>query len=803
MVMNIPNSSFVFCLISIYVIHQQTRIANANALPTVAPFVTPNPTTPTSSPSDGYFCGSYSYCWEINVRPVSDTLLSTPVTIQGNYYPYDTSYVITFNVLGAVACQDPSIDFRYERIDNDDSSEDLLLYSSYLPYTITCGGGTSGPSNSCNNYQTCVTGRSLNADVQSGESFTITVKRDSEVHALCGDYHSWAINAVLTLNCDARTESTDAPIHAPTHAPAWIPINTPTAAPTTPTLTPNGESIQITNPGFEEDDPSLVPNSNSHLNELIGWTLYDPYGVNRQYDSPGVSCPGSCWGCTSDQGVSFDDPIYGDSAPEGKACLYLWADWNEGAFGVEQELLSTFEPVTSYILSAKIGNQGYNVWTHWNGDYENWGDDCNGWSGYVMQLVAENTIVAQDDNSIYIPDQHWQAITVDYTTSSADVAIGKPIKIRLLQKNDATATGGCLMYDDVVLTAAAALPTPNPSDPTQSPNTTPSAAPIAPTVAPTSFPTLIPTLDPSHPSSQPPTLAPTAAPTSPSTDTPTRAPWSGTPTIHGQTMTPSGTPSGVPTPNHKQSANPTHKPSAHPIMIDPPTLYVGFVSSSIVTTVDASDTRDAQHGEMAPQKELLTDTMLILIAGVGSLIVIACVVYPIRLIYRLYVSSIAKNDSENMVHNVNNTDTQPRRVNSASEPPWPAPGGSSKGNVYNVDAIMQGSAKLTIGGEDENEKGEENSLSDDFWDKGKDDVVTSGGNSDVNDNADLMVHCDDQKAKKQDLDAEIRAAEARLATLKRKRSKAHDQEDDDGILDKDGNAIAEGKVIQMVITPGV
>eukprot|EP01083_Nonionella_stella_P043824 118291_1 len=781
MVMNIPNSSFVFCLISIYVIHQQTRIANANALPTVAPFVTPNPTTPTSSPSDGYFCGSYSYCWEINVRPVSDTLLSTPVTIQGNYYPYDTSYVITFNVLGAVACQDPSIDFRYERIDNDDSSEDLLLYSSYLPYTITCGGGTSGPSNSCNNYQTCVTGRSLNADVQSGESFTITVKRDSEVHALCGDYHSWAINAVLTLNCDARTESTDAPIHAPTHAPAWIPINTPTAAPTTPTLTPNGESIQITNPGFEEDDPSLVPNSNSHLNELIGWTLYDPYGVNRQYDSPGVSCPGSCWGCTSDQGVSFDDPIYGDSAPEGKACLYLWADWNEGAFGVEQELLSTFEPVTSYILSAKIGNQGYNVWTHWNGDYENWGDDCNGWSGYVMQLVAENTIVAQDDNSIYIPDQHWQAITVDYTTSSADVAIGKPIKIRLLQKNDATATGGCLMYDDVVLTAAAALPTPNPSpnpgDATQSPNTAPSAAPIAPTVAPTSFPTLIPTLDPSHPSSQPPTLAPTAAPTSPSTDTPTRAPWSGTPTIHGQTMTPSGTPSGVPTPNHKQSANPTLIPSTHPVArINHPTLHVGFVTSSVLTTVEAFDTRDAQDGEMAPQKTLLTGTMLILITSVVSLIIIACAVYLLLKIYRLYVSS---KNAENMVNRINNTENaqnvQIRRVDSAPETRGVV------GNVYNGDAIMKGSAKLTREDGEENEQDgdadEDDSLSDDFWDKGKVNVVTSRGNITANDNADLIVQQNAEEMGEND--------------------------DAGGILDEDDSAIAEGKVIQMVATPGV
>eukprot|EP01083_Nonionella_stella_P159043 518402_1 len=160
----------------------------------------------------------------------------------------------------------------------------------------------------------------------------------------------------------------------------------------------NGESIHISNAGFEEDDTTLVPNSNSNHGsnpeELIGWNIYDPLGVNRD-DSPGVSHPGACNGCASNQGVSFNDPIYGDSAPEGNTCLYLWAgDHNAGAFGVEQDLLSTFEPLTS-----------------------------------------------------------WQTIAVNYTTSSADIAIGKALTIRLLQKNDESSTSHCLMFDDVVLTA--------------------------------------------------------------------------------------------------------------------------------------------------------------------------------------------------------------------------------------------------------------------------------------------------------------------------------------------------------------
>eukprot|EP01083_Nonionella_stella_P032918 90126_1 len=264
----------------------------------------------------------------------------------------------------------------------------------------------------------------------------------------------------------------------------------------------NGESIQITNPGFEEDDPNLVLNSNSNPNQMIGWTVYDPNDVNR-YDSPGVSKPGACSNCNSNQGVSFNDPIYGDRVPEGNACLYLWADVrsgpNPGSFGVEQELSSTFEPTTSYLLSAKVGNNGYNCWSEWNGGNVNWCDSCDGWSGYVIQLVAKNTIVAQDDNSIYIPDQHWATITLNYTTSSSEFAIGSALKIRLLEKNDASATSHCLMYDDVVLTASTASPTALPTDAPSSTQETP-------------LPTSVPSLFPSstiHPLPSPSTWFPT------------------------------------------------------------------------------------------------------------------------------------------------------------------------------------------------------------------------------------------------------------------------------------------------------
>eukprot|EP01083_Nonionella_stella_P065161 170498_1 len=270
----------------------------------------------------------------------------------------------------------------------------------------------------------------------------------------------------------------------------------------------NGESIHISNAGFEEDDTTLVPNSNSNHGsnpeELIGWNIYDPLGVNRD-DSPGVSHPGACNGCASNQGVSLNDPIYGDSAPEGNTCLYLWAgDHNAGAFGVEQDLLSTFEPLTSYILSVKVGNQGYNCWIQWNGRDVDWCDRCNGFSGYVVQLVADNIIVAQDDNSMFITDQEWQTIAVNYTTSSTDIAIGKALTIRLLQKNDESSTSHCLMFDDVVLTANTAIASttstvlPTTALPTTNPTINPSTSiTINPSLNPSALPTTNPIINPS------------------------------------------------------------------------------------------------------------------------------------------------------------------------------------------------------------------------------------------------------------------------------------------------------------------
>eukprot|EP01083_Nonionella_stella_P019113 53131_1 len=77
---------------------------------------------------------------------------------------------------------------------------------------------------------------------------------------------------------DPTVQTSFAPT-GPSINPTRNPSSTPTEQTNTPTKAPTYEAIQITNPGFEEDDPNLAYNSHTRPDNLIGWTLYDPFGA--------------------------------------------------------------------------------------------------------------------------------------------------------------------------------------------------------------------------------------------------------------------------------------------------------------------------------------------------------------------------------------------------------------------------------------------------------------------------------------------------------------------------------------------
>eukprot|EP01083_Nonionella_stella_P148322 469269_1 len=845
MLANLPNSIFVFWLISIHVIHDPTRIAHATSNPSVSPFVTPVPTNfpsdgrtsvsvqptnapspsstnptrnPTSTPTEPTKTPTYAppvitacndgtqrVCYTVDIAPLPGVVQSRLITIQ------DTDHGKIFYDIYVTPtgdhCVDPSITLTYEQIGtlnpyfhphlhaqhyvytiythvtrtdyNADESDETLTVIDPLGSTIK----TCTSSNACGKFASCVTNQTLGVTKLAADesNLLVTLRKGADVDDLCSSSYN-VINAQLTIFCSDATAPptkaptampsnhptaqtvapTNSPTGAPTEAPSvaptpvtTIPTHTPTAAPSkAPSFAPSASSTNPTrNPTSTPTEPTNAP-SNPTQSPTFDQNQY----VEIWYDN--MDTNDGSWNTFG----AVDFPYDSNYCEHGNSSC---ARTTTTGYIEKVTNIASWTNIQLQVHVSTWGLESNDFCAVWY-QYDNEGGIV--WATWGQGIEYKNQILYAPASSSQTPTMFGLRMGTMNGDSDNDRCYFDNIYLRGIIANTAAPTDSTESPS-----AAPTRSTTTPTTPSEAPSFTPTQLPsAAPSAAPIS-PTRTPSLNPSDASSHPPTLAPnTVKP--PSTDTPTRSPLSGAPTVHGQTMTPSGTPSGVPTPNHKQSANPTHKPSAHPIMIDPPTLYVGFVSSSIVTTVDASDTRDAQHGEMAPQKELLTDTMLILIAGVGSLIIIACAVYLLLKIYRLYVSS---KNAENMVNRINNTENaqnvQIRRVDSAPETPGVV------GNVYNMDAIMKGSAKLTREDGEENEQDgdadEDDSLSDDFWDKGKVNVVTSRGNITANDNADLIVQQNAEEMGEND--------------------------DAGGILDEDDSAIAEGKVIQMVATPGV
>ena len=160
----------------------------------------------------------------------------------------------------------------------------------------------------------------------------------------------------------------------------------------TGTATPDQRTITIVNPGFE--DPVLAEDGYTWL-DVPGWTQVGGEG-------PGI------WHVTS---ADFDPVV----APEGQNVLYTENAVGD-AGGVAQVLTETFAADTDYTLTVEVGNSYY----YYNG-------------GYSVQLLAGETVIAEDNDTLWPDYKAWATSTVQYTydSSHADL-VGQPLEIRLL-----------------------------------------------------------------------------------------------------------------------------------------------------------------------------------------------------------------------------------------------------------------------------------------------------------------------------------------------------------------------------------
>jgi hapalindole H/12-epi-hapalindole U/12-epi-fischerindole U synthase len=139
-------------------------------------------------------------------------------------------------------------------------------------------------------------------------------------------------------------------------------------------------------------------------------------------------------------GVMAEEPLatyFPDGAPEGENVALTFFDGHQGGaeFGIEQTLMASLELRTRYTLTVDVGNiaSGVSVVQ----PYASFGNyDLRGFPGYRIDLLAGETVIGSDDNSL-LPDEG------EFLTSTFDVTIGNAhddengqLTIRLVNLNN-------------------------------------------------------------------------------------------------------------------------------------------------------------------------------------------------------------------------------------------------------------------------------------------------------------------------------------------------------------------------------
>eukprot|EP01083_Nonionella_stella_P054765 144547_1 len=466
----------------------------------------------------------------------------------------------------------------------------------------------------------------------------------------------------------------------------------------------NGADIFIENSGFEMD-PIGFNNSYTYGVKIpANWDHYDPNGIMKQWSLGIIVYRG---------GVAYNDPIYRDGSPEGVQLFYLDTSSlsTHVEFGIEQTLATNVIADTMYTLSAWVGNPASNTFSEnskWKVEFFN----ETGFGGYHVQLVANGNVLAEDDNSLSIPEGTWKQSVITTTISSNDINIGQPLQIRLIDKNigaDNDAPPYTINFDDVQLKATSQ--TASPSSPTNVPTLHPALTkPITnnpslnPSVSPTKPITNNPTLNPSVPPSVSPTKPitnnPTPNPSVPASVSPTNTPElqmasTISTSVASTSMTIASTilATNVPT---LHPSDPTHIPSTPAQITDKPTdtPRLQTTSTSIASTIFATFGTYATAASNSETVDVTSDM------GVIGVIMLTCIpslvcILVLALCYRKYCISKKLEAPKPPIRAISaSIDNVPETCHKTQNG---LTGETDANNVYNVEQIMKGSAKMTQG----------------------------------------------------------------------------------------------------------
>jgi hapalindole H/12-epi-hapalindole U/12-epi-fischerindole U synthase len=212
---------------------------------------------------------------------------------------------------------------------------------------------------------------------------------------------------------------------------------------------PAGASeLSITNASFED---AAVPAGTFPIFTPAGWSLHDPNGLlDGALDAVGVLNP---------TGTTF----FPGGAPDGSnvALVFLSGDVGLGEVGIEQAIDYTLRPDTTYTLSVMVGNIASGSGNPPITDFFN----LAGFPGYAVQLLAGDTVVAEDRNSLAgsLAEGTFAESVVSLTVGAFHPNLDQALSIRLLNLNQPgtdVAPGIEVDFDAVSLTAVPAIPEP-------------------------------------------------------------------------------------------------------------------------------------------------------------------------------------------------------------------------------------------------------------------------------------------------------------------------------------------------------
>ena len=183
--------------------------------------------------------------------------------------------------------------------------------------------------------------------------------------------------------------------------------------------------VTILNPGFE--NPPLEDGDIS-FSTPPGWELFDPGGlIPLQTNSVGV------WNPTVSN--------HPDGVPEGEnvGFIFLGDPIGSGTVALTQTLTDTLEANTQYTLSVEVGDPLPNPGS----------SALDGFPGYEIQLLAGDTVLASDNNSLNITEGDFGTSVISFTVPEDHPNLGEALEIRLF--NLLEDEGEIVNFDDVRL----------------------------------------------------------------------------------------------------------------------------------------------------------------------------------------------------------------------------------------------------------------------------------------------------------------------------------------------------------------